>query len=249
MNDKPRKTALLLAQRIVRDIDQQGLGPGEKLPAERLMMDSYDAGRGTLRESLRFLELQGVLSLKPGPGGGPVVRKPDAGHLATTLALMLQFEHAEYRVIAEARAAFEPVVAQLAAERITAPGQAELGRTLAEMAAALNDAEAFLDADRRFHRTVAWASQNSLFGFLVDVLAGGMESSLPDADQPVRQRQLILRAHQRIHNAIAAGSPAEAGAAMRTHIEDVLAYAARRSPDALARPITWESHVSLEDLP
>jgi GntR family transcriptional repressor for pyruvate dehydrogenase complex len=245
---RPPKTALLLAQRIVRDIDQQGLRPGDKLPSERLMMDSYDAGRGTLRESLRFLELQGVLSLKPGPGGGPVIQKPNADHLATTLAVMLQFDHARYGMIAEARAAFEPVVAQLAAERITGARLAELARTLSDMQAHLNDAGAFQEADRRFHRIVAWASQNSVFGFLVDVLAGGMASTLPDADQPVLRRRLILAAHQRIHDAIASSSPAEAGAAMRSHIQEVLAYAARKSPEALDRPVTWENHISLDSL-
>ena len=87
---RPKKTALILAQRIVRDIHRLRLEPGDKLPAEKLMMEQYDAGRGTLRESLRYLELQGVLSFKPGPGGGPVVEKPGAESLAATLALLLQ---------------------------------------------------------------------------------------------------------------------------------------------------------------
>src|SRR5215213_11372004 len=90
---RPQKMALIVAQRIVRDIERQGLGPGDKLPPERMMMETYEAGRGTLRESLRFLELQGVISLKPGPGGGPVVQQPDATTLATSLTLLLQFEN------------------------------------------------------------------------------------------------------------------------------------------------------------
>ncbi len=68
--NRPQKTALLIAQRIVQYIDQNNLGPGDRPPPERIMMETYEAGRGTLRESLRFLELQGVLSFKPGPGGG-----------------------------------------------------------------------------------------------------------------------------------------------------------------------------------
>ena len=42
---RPKKTALILAQRIVRDIDRLKLGPGDKLPPEKLMMEQYDAGR------------------------------------------------------------------------------------------------------------------------------------------------------------------------------------------------------------
>jgi GntR family transcriptional regulator, transcriptional repressor for pyruvate dehydrogenase complex len=47
------------------------------------MTQTYEAGRGTLRESLRFLELEGVLSFKPGPGGGRLIEAPDAANLRT----------------------------------------------------------------------------------------------------------------------------------------------------------------------
>ncbi len=43
----------------------------------------YNVGRGTLRESLRFLELQGVISLKPVPVAAPSMssRRQQPGHL------------------------------------------------------------------------------------------------------------------------------------------------------------------------
>ncbi|GAA3610683.1 FadR/GntR family transcriptional regulator [Kineosporia mesophila] len=235
---KPQKTALLLAQRIVRDIEQQGLGPGEKLPPERLMMDSYDAGRGTLRESLRFLELQGVLSFKPGPGGGPVIQKPTAENLATTLALVLQFDSARYRVVAEARSSFEPLMARLAAERITPEQLAGLEQTLADMEAGLHDTEAYLDSNRRFHQGIAWASDNSLFGFLVEAMAGSMDATR-STEQPQRRRQTVLRAHHRIYEAIAGSQPDEASEAMGEHVQEYLVYAQRKHPESLDRPITW----------
>src|SRR5690242_15187455 len=94
-----QKAAVIVAKRIVGQIERLRLGPGDKLPPERAMQEEYGVGRGTLREALRFLELQGVLSLKTGPGGGPVVRQPDSTHLATTLALTMQFADAPYRVI------------------------------------------------------------------------------------------------------------------------------------------------------
>src|SRR5579863_4724994 len=93
------KTATIVARRIVRDIDRLSLEAGDKLPPERVMLEEYQVGRGTLRESLRFLELQGIISLKPGPGGGPVVERPEATSLATSL-MLLQFADAQYRVVA-----------------------------------------------------------------------------------------------------------------------------------------------------
>ncbi|MGO1236570.1 FadR/GntR family transcriptional regulator, partial [Microbacterium gubbeenense] len=103
MTLRPQKTALLVAQQIVADIQQRGNVAGDRLPPEKVMLEQYQIGRGTLRESLRFLELQGMITLKPGPGGGPVVEQANGTGLATSLTLLLQFENAPYRDIVEAR--------------------------------------------------------------------------------------------------------------------------------------------------
>ena len=239
---KPQKTALILAQRIVRDIHTRGLGQGEKLPPERLMMEEYEAGRGTLRESLRYLELQGVLSFKPGPGGGPVVEKPGADSLAATLALLLQFDGAHYRVIAEARAAFEPLMAGLAAERITPERLGELEKSVSDMESGITDHEIYLESNERFHDIIAWASGNSLFGFLVDVMVGDMDISgaAHGINYPVRRRQAVLKAHRSILEAIQAADPVQATEAMRDHIDEYLTYITRKFPQSLNRQITWQ---------
>jgi GntR family transcriptional repressor for pyruvate dehydrogenase complex len=49
--NRPPKAAMLVAQRIVRDIVRGGLKPGDLLPPERMMLESYETGRGTLREA------------------------------------------------------------------------------------------------------------------------------------------------------------------------------------------------------
>src|SRR3954468_22441547 len=118
LRDRRQKTAMIIARRIVDDVRRGGYSVGDRLPAEKQMLEDYQVGRGTLRESLRFLELQGVISLKPGPGGGPTVEKPESSTLATTLLLMLQFENARFDTIVEARRGLEPLMARLAAERI-----------------------------------------------------------------------------------------------------------------------------------
>lgn len=239
--NRPRKTALLLAQRIVRDIDQNHLGPGDRLPPERVMTQTYAAGRGTLRESLRFLELEGVLSFKPGPGGGPVIEAPDAANLATTLTLLMQFGQARYRVVSEARQAFEPLMAQLAAERIGAKELAQLEQTLTDMETDIGDLDAYLSNNRRFHEIIAWASGNSLFGFLVDVMAGAMDISgaAQGIEYPVRRRNAVLAAHRKIYETIRAGDAEQAAEAMGRHVAEYVTYAERKFPAALDKLIKW----------
>ena len=87
VNDDPRhrgtKRALLVAHQIVDEIGRSDLDVGDKLLPEQEMLIRYGVARATLREALRFLELQGVIHLKPGPGGGPVVREPKADNFAS----------------------------------------------------------------------------------------------------------------------------------------------------------------------
>src|SRR5215467_4706463 len=141
---RPPKAAMLVAQRIVRDIARTGLRPGALLPPERAMLETYETGRGTLREALRLLEFQGVIALKPGPGGGPILMNPAPSHLASTLQLLMQLNQAPYRVIVEVRTALEPMISQLAAERITDESLSELAGALAHLLDGPGDRDSLL---------------------------------------------------------------------------------------------------------
>ena len=233
------KTAMIVARRIVRDIDRLSLRQGDKLPPERVMLEEYQVGRGTLRESLRFLELQGIISLKPGPGGGPVVEQPEASSLATSLMLLLQFSDAQYRVVAEARVALEPMMARLAAERMTPESLAELAATVKAMEAGLDDQTTFLEANKRFHDIIAWSSENALFGYLVDAFADILDGTMLGIDYPAHRRTAILRAHRSILDALERKDPEAAENAMAKHIGEYMRYAERKFPEVLTRRVVW----------
>jgi GntR family transcriptional repressor for pyruvate dehydrogenase complex len=238
---RPQKTAMLVAQRIVSDINRRGNTVGDRLPPERIMLEEYNIGRGTLRESLRFLELQGVISLKPGPGGGPVVQQPDGTSLATSLTLLLQFENAPFRTIAEARTGLEPMMSQLAAERMTDAQLAELKASVDVMADRLGDQPTFLDQNKRFHDIIAHGSGNAMFGLLVDALLGILDGSAIGIDYPEPRREAVLKAHTRIYDAIASRDSGESAEAMRDHILEYVRYAERKFPEVLDAPIVWAS--------
>jgi len=67
------KTSERIAATIVADIAAQGLVPGDRLPNEAAMIERFQLGRGSVREALRILEVHGIIQLRSGPGGGPVV--------------------------------------------------------------------------------------------------------------------------------------------------------------------------------
>jgi DNA-binding FadR family transcriptional regulator len=237
---KPQKTAVLLAQRIVRYIVDNGLVDGATLPPERQMLIDYEVGRGTLREAMRFLEIQGVVSIKPGPGGGPVVRKPDERHLAGTIALLLQFAGSPFRAIVEARAVLEPALAASAAERIDPAHLSELGETVANMRKDITHERVFLHENERFHDIIAWSAGNDLFGYLVTSLHWITDGSVLGVEYPEKRRRDVLRAHDAIYQAIAARDPAEATRAMREHIDGFSHYMDAKYPKIMERTLSWE---------
>ncbi|PVX63217.1 MULTISPECIES: FadR/GntR family transcriptional regulator [Rhodococcus] len=236
---RPQKTAMLVAQRIVEDINRRGNKVGDRLPPERVMLEEYEVGRGTLRESLRFLELQGVLALKPGPGGGPIVQQPDSTALATAITLLLQFESAPFRTVVEARTALEPMMAKLAAERISEEQLAELKHCVEHQRANLDDEQIFVEMSRVFHDTIAQGSGNVLFAYLIHALLDMLDGTVMGMEYPMRSRVATCDIHEKIYLAVADGDPAAALTAMEEHIAGIWRYELKHYPELLDTPIAW----------
>jgi len=237
---RPPKAAMLVAQRIMRDVIKGGLKPGDLLMPERTMLEQYQAGRATLREALRLLEFQGVIALKPGPRGGPVLQDPDASHLAGMLVLLLQLKQAPFRSIVEVRSALEPMTSRLAAERISDEALAELAETVEAMRDHLDSQEVFLAANKRFHDIIAWSSGNALFGYIIDSLLGIMDGTVIGIDYPGPRRAAVVKAHDEILQALRTRDPAASEQRMREHIDAYERYAKRKYPEVLDQVIRWD---------
>jgi len=236
---RPQKTALLVAQQIVADIQQRGNVAGDRLPPEKVMLEQYQIGRGTLRESLRFLELQGMITLKPGPGGGPVVEQANGTGLATSLTLLLQFENAPYRDIVEARNSVEPAMARLAARRISDEDLVALKKNIDTMGAHLDDEDVFAETNQEFHDIVARASGNHFFAHLIDALTGILDGTSMGVEYPRHRRGPVHEAHVRVYDALAAHDSFAAAEAMRNHIGDYTKYVEKKYADKVNSPISW----------
>jgi DNA-binding FadR family transcriptional regulator len=235
------KAAMLIAQRIVGDITATGLKPGEHLPPERVMLEHYQTGRGTLREALRFLEFQGILALKPGPRGGPVLLAPDATHLASTVVLLMQMNRAPFKEIVQVRSAVEPMISMLAADNMSPEDLGSLKETITQMRTNLEDQSVFLDANKRFHDIIAWSSGNVLFGYLVDSLLEIMDGTIVGIDYPPHRREAIANAHEDIYEAFAARDPEAARLRMKSHIDAYEDYVTKKFPNVLNEVIPWRN--------
>ncbi len=107
--------------------------PGDQYLSEAEALRVHGVARSTYREALRFLEIQGVVKVRIGPGGGPVICHPGWPHLASSVALLLQFANAPMQSVMEARNAIEPGMAEMAAQNAEDDDIAAMEADLAEI--------------------------------------------------------------------------------------------------------------------
>jgi len=237
-NAKKAKRALSLAQDIVRDIEAGARVAGDRLPREEEMLARYEVARATLREALRFLELQGVIHLQLGRGGGPVVARPQSGDFANSLSLILQFMEADLKGLLELREAIAPDVAAYAAQRANTGDLSALADCLKELER--NEAGSqFEDLNRRFHDLLGWASGNPLFGLLTSTLHLLTREFSRSLGYSAQERAVQLRILRRVLEAVRTGDAQEARQAMARLVSGSANYLAERSPDLVSQKVRW----------
>ena len=233
------KASQLLAQVLARPILTGALREGDRLPNEQEMMLRYEAGRPTVREALRLLETRGLVVLKSGPGGGPIVRRPAKESLGESLSLLLQIEDASFADVADARRALEPMIARRAAERITPAQLDELDETVRLLRRKPGDQEEFAEQNRRFHAVVAEAARSVVLDVFVSSLKALADGVRVGVSYSARKQAAVATAHEAIVTALRAGDPDAAETAMRDHLEEAERYWRRRYPDLMERPVEW----------
>ena len=236
----PKKSELV-SQAIVHDIVVRGLAPGDRLASEAEMMEQYDVGRGSLREALRMLELNGLVSLKPGPGGGPVVEPVNPAVLGRMLTLYLHVEGATYRELVAARLAVEPTCAGLAAATASLEAKqqlAELGSRAHELD--FGDDAAYRAMSHEFHGAVASMSGNRILELLAHALMEIFDGHVARATRDIDTRAAAPDEHDAVIAAILAGDAVTAESEMRAHMEHFADVFGNALPELLDENVRWE---------
>ncbi|MFT5041910.1 MAG: GntR family transcriptional repressor for pyruvate dehydrogenase complex [Hyphomicrobiaceae bacterium] len=231
------RAAVRIARKLVREIQRRGLRPGARLVSEHIMVEKFGVARATIREALRFLELQGALRIKAGPGGGPVVSVPGAGHLASVLSLHLQFTDASFSSVIDARRAIYPLLAYQAAENATRDDIATLQESIARMHTGVRDLDLFTEEARRFMSLVAAASGNRVLAVLVDALHRMSEAVGNAWDE--KQRRLALANYEKVIREIEVGEAEQAREIMEKSLAAAARYWQRTAPDELKKRVAW----------
>ena len=235
----PRRTkaSVLIAHMLARRAAE--LEPGDALPPERALIEELQVGRSTLREALRLLELQGIVTIKAGPGGGPIVARPDHRPLAHTLSLALQTAEVTFQELIETRRMIEGDLASLAAASATEDDIAALRKSVEDMEETRGDEEAFLAENLNFHELLSKAASNRLLGLFYASLKEISDGHIMGVSYSKGSRAQTVKDHRAITEAVAAADGDGARKAMTDHLSEVEAYIRRRYPEVLKRRIRW----------
>lgn len=234
------KLSELVAREIVHDIAARDLRPKTMLPSESAMLEQYGVGRASLREALRVLEVQGLISIKPGPGGGPVVAQADSRHFGKMTTLYLHLMGGTFGDVLQARAVIEPVMVRLAAER-REPAHLEQLRGYLDSPQPSPHVlpSRHLAATTEFHAMVAGMSGNPV----LDLFAQAIRSIYADRQHgltfPEDARERVVAEHVAIAEAIHDGEAERAEDLMRVHMAEFGEFTASRYPGMLEEPVDW----------
>jgi GntR family transcriptional regulator, transcriptional repressor for pyruvate dehydrogenase complex len=154
-----------VAHLLLDYVKDNNLGPGDRLPPERILATELQVARSALREALAALDLLGVVVSRQ--GSGTYLNDQPSELLPEAIEWGLMLGQQRTLDIAEARRMVEIDIAQLAAQRGTHEEIAELEQILGEMEATRGEPDLLIEADVRFHAAIAAMSKSTV---LADIL-------------------------------------------------------------------------------
>src|SRR5438477_5270209 len=133
-----RKVYEQSAEQLLGQIGSRRLRPGDALPSQRELGESFQVGRSSIREALRMLESQGLIMAV---SGGAFVVANVANPLNSSLRLLVTLdERTGMHDLFELRRILDCEAAALAAERRGDAHLAEMDTAITEMEASLGTA-------------------------------------------------------------------------------------------------------------
>jgi GntR family transcriptional repressor for pyruvate dehydrogenase complex len=219
------KLSDIVSDVIVQFILSNGLKPGDKLPSENELATKLGIGRTSVREGIRQLEANGLLTTRQ--GYGVTLNKVTIDMLFPSerkfaLADFLVMSKKEILDLMELRMVIETDACRRAARNITAEGLQGLRRSLEDMVQTTGDPKAYIIPDMAFHKQIAIASGNVIYPRIFELISDlfrrqqSITASLPDA------KNTASRFHKEICQALAQRDEGRAVAAMKNHLENTM---------------------------
>lgn len=185
----PTTRSEMAAQKIAAII--KAAGPGGRLGTKDELRVQCGVSVGTLNEALRLLQARGLVTVRPGPGGGLFACEPDPMVQLGNVMLALDSHRGSVADAVRVRNTLDVLLIEDAVWHAGPADIAALREHLADMAGAAEggDGLRFLHANCALHARIAAISPNAILGSiyvgLLEVIEGHTLAVLPVAEQPL----------------------------------------------------------------
>lgn len=226
MEFKPIKNKRVYVQVIdqIKKLIYDGeLKRGDKLPSERKLREQLNVSRASIREAFSALEMIGLIESRHGEG--TFIKENIDKNILEPLSLLLLLEENSKEELVELRRVLEVDAVRLAAERISAEELKELEEYIDMLSSSSGVEEKSIEADRKFHYTIAKACKNKVLYYTMISISEAMDfhikytrTKLVSSQKTISQ---FLEQHQTIYEAIKNHDGNAAMQAMQQHLDYV----------------------------
>jgi GntR family transcriptional regulator, transcriptional repressor for pyruvate dehydrogenase complex len=220
---KRRRINESVADQIRQAIFSGLIATGHKLPPEREMAEHFQTSRVALREALRALEKEGLITIKRGAGGGAFIADFDNAlrALADSLNTVAKLGSAKSANLSEMRSILEPEITRLATLRATPEDVSAIEAVVIAQEQELENGELSRKLDMDFHRCVAEAAHNPIMSIVVNAINRSITDSILRSKRTEDMRKRVVTYHRNIFEAVRSGNADLAKQVMSAHVVDV----------------------------
>jgi DNA-binding FadR family transcriptional regulator len=205
----------------IRELIRDGhLSAGDRLPSERDLGERFGVSRVTVREALRGLEANGLVTIKVGANGGAFVTAPTSARVGEGISDLLSLSVISPAQVTEARQVIELGIVPLVCERADEQDIAELMEICDRAEASLQTGGEYpVSLSAEFHTRVAKATHNPAIEMFSQSFHGPMLASLLRAQEEDPQVGVLgTTEHRQFVIAVSERDAQEALKVMRTHL-------------------------------
>jgi DNA-binding FadR family transcriptional regulator len=221
------KTAEIVARKLRRAIVEGTISSGETLPPESKLIEMFEVSRPCIREAIRLLEFENLITISRGARGGARVQAPSVDFVSRAMGVALQTRGATLGDIYAARSMIEPLAARLAAETRPKEAAKALSAQVAVEREALEKNAVIAGRAAEFHRMLMEQCGNQTFAlvgialhYLVSMHQNLAHRSHPPENPAVtlKRSKAGVRSQERLIEFIAAGRGDGAESHWRAHM-------------------------------
>ncbi|MDM8534367.1 FadR/GntR family transcriptional regulator [Clostridiaceae bacterium HSG29] len=172
-----------VTEQILKLIKEGTFKPGDKLPGEVKLSESFSVSRNSIRESLKALELTGVLN--SWPGKGTFVSKSALLNIRNMELIELIKEKSTFKELMDVRLLIEPELAYMAAKNATKEDIEKLYEIVKVGRDAREAKEYVINIGMKFHTLIYEISGNKILANFINSIT----------DYLIAQREVIMMKH------------------------------------------------------